>query len=79
MSPSKSGSCRRTTKVQPPSEQGEDGGGGGPGGGGGGEKNIRQAAAAQRNIKPGSFVLFNKEGSGGMKKYRKQHFLNLPF
>lgn len=30
------------------------------GGGGRGEKNIRLAAAAHWNIKPGSFMLFNK-------------------
>lgn len=73
MPPSKSGSCRRTTKVQLPSEQSKNGVGGGfwgrrTGGGGRGEKNIRLAAAAQWDIKPGRFVLFNLGESRGKKK-----------
>ena len=40
--------------------RGVSGGGGTGGGGRRGEKNIRPAATAQWNIKPGSFVLLNK-------------------
>lgn len=93
MSPSKSGSCRRTTKVQLPSERAKAGGWGGvpkegvrigEGGGGREEKNIGPAAAAQWDIKPGSFVLFNHwkgwGGDGGRRGgYIKQHFPELPF
>lgn len=77
MSPSKFSSCRRTTKVQLPSELSKNGweGGlrerGGTGGGGREEKNIRPAAAAQWNRKSGSFLLFIKGKSRGEKGYRK--------
>lgn len=44
---------------------------GGTGGGRREEKNIRPAAAAQWNRKPGSFLLFNKGKSREGKEYRK--------
>lgn len=71
MSPSKSSSCRRTTKVQFTSEWGRKGEG---------RRrkrrreNIRPSAAAPWNVKPGSFALFNKE-----ENRKKKNFLNMSF
>lgn len=82
MSPSKSGSCRRTTKVQLPSEQHKNGGRKGPLGEeakGRGEKNIGLAAAAKWEIKPGSSVLFKQGKSKGKKKIYKIVFPEVAF
>lgn len=83
MSPSKSGSCGRTTKVRRAPRSRARVGEGRPGEGAQeeeeGERKHQTSSSCPVEHKTWQFCMAQQGGKEGKKKHSKQHFLNLPF